>query len=262
MFGAAGIAVQPAQQGLLFVANTTDNKIYIYNKSTLTAYSIPYLDGTALGWNTPKSIATTPDGDLWVTCKNTSTGQWQILRYTNFGGTPTLAATVTGGLVNPIGLAVSMDGTKTLMVADSESGTNVCQQIKAFSPRHLQRHHPVDSGPAGGYATNGPAITNYKFMLEGMICPQSDGSFWITDLATDNRTMHFSASRHLYRGHPVYTVPIVAAVDQNNSTRVFQNFVEYQINYSDAFTENQGWTPVNNWSYLNGVDLEPIANYG
>ena len=55
-----------------------------------------YLDGTALGWNTPKSIATTPDGDLWVTCRNTSTGQWQILRYTNFSGTPTLAATVTG----------------------------------------------------------------------------------------------------------------------------------------------------------------------
>ena len=68
-----------------------------------------------------------------MTCKNTS-GQWQILRYTNLGGTPTLAATVTGGLVNPIGIAVSLDGTKTLMVTDSESGTNVCQQIKAFSP--------------------------------------------------------------------------------------------------------------------------------
>ena len=94
-YGVAGIAVQPAQQGLLFVSNTTDNKVYIFNKSTFTAYSTPYLRRRILGWNTLKSIATTPDGDLWVTCKNGS-GVWQILRYTNFGGTPTLAATVSG----------------------------------------------------------------------------------------------------------------------------------------------------------------------
>ena len=68
-------------------------------------------------------------GDL----QELQTGQWQILRYTNFGGTPTLAATVTGAFVNPIGIAVSTDGNNTLMVADSESGGNVHQQIKAYT---------------------------------------------------------------------------------------------------------------------------------
>ena len=242
----------------MFVSHTTDNRIYIYNKSNLTAYSTPYLDGASLGWNTPESIATTSNGDLWVTCKNTSTGQWQILRYTNFAGTPTLAATVSGGLVNPLGIAVSQDGNNTLMVADGESGATVDQQIKAYTPAGVSLW---TLGEAGGYATNGPAITNYKFILQGMICPESDGSFWITDLATENRTMHFSASGTFIQDIQ-YARSYFAAGDQNNATRVFQNFVEYQINYSDPYTENQGWTPVNNWSYLGTQDLSLVGGYG
>ena len=258
--GATGIAVQ-STGSLLFAANSTDNKVYIYNKSTLAAYSTPYLDGTALGWNTLKSIATTPDGDLWVTCKN-SAGQWQILRYTNLGGTPTLAATVTGGLVNPIGIAVSVDGNKTLLVADTESGTTVCQQIKAFSPAGTSNGTTLWTlGQYGGYATNGPAITNTKFILEGMIAPQSDGSFWITDLATNSRTMHFSASR-TFINDIEYTRSYEAAVDQNNPTRVFQGFVEYKIDYTKAFTQNQGWTPIDNYSYLGTKDLVPFNDFG
>ena len=159
----------------------------------------------------------------------------------------------TAGFVNPIGLAVSTDGT-TLMVADSESGTNVCQQIKAFSTSNGSTAWTL--GQLGGYATNGPAITNNKYMLEGMICPQSDGSsglpIWPPAIApcTSAPRVRLSRTSSIYRSY-------TAAIDQNNSTRVFQNFVEYQINYSDAFTENQGWTPVNNWSYLNGVDFDP-----
>ena len=256
--GAAAIAVQPAQQNLVFVAHTTDNKIYLYNKSNFTAYTTAYLDGPALGWNTPKSITTTPDGDLWVTCKNTSTGQWQIVRYTNFAGTPTLAATVTGGLVNPLGIAVSLDGNKTLMVSDGESGSTVSQQIKAYTPAGASMW---TLGQAGGYATNGPTITNDKFILQGMICPQSDGSFWITDLATENRTMHFSAAR-TFINDIQYARSYSAAGDQNNATRVFQNFVEYQIDYSKPYTQNQGWTPVKNWSYLGTKDLTISGGYG
>ena len=43
---------------------------------------------------------------------------------------------------------------------------------------------------------------------------------------------------------------------------MFQNFVEYNIDYTEPFTENQGWTPIDNWSYLGATNLEPIANYG
>jgi len=255
---AISIAVQPAQQNLVFVSHPFDNKVYIYNKGNFTPYSTPSLNGASLGWNTPLSIATTPDGDLWVTCKNTATGQWQIVRYSNFAGTPTLAATVTGGLVNPLGIAVSLDGQKTLMVADGESGTSVSQQIKAYTPAGASLW---TLGQAGGYAANGPTITNDKFILQGMIAPQADGSFWITDLATQNRTMHFSAARTFIEDIQ-YARSYVAAGDQNNATRVFQNFVEYKIDYSKPYTQNQGWTPVKNWNYLGTKNLLPVSQYG
>ena len=256
-FGVSSIAVQPAQQNLLFASYPADNRIYIYNKSNFTPYSTPYLSGAALGWNSPQSIATTPDGDLWVTSKNTASGQWQVVRYTNFAGTPTLQATASG-FVNPLGIAVSIDGNKTLMVADGESGTSISQQIKAYTPAGASLW---TLGQAGGYAANGSTITNDKFILQGMIAPQADGSFWITDLATENRTMHFSAARTFIEDIQ-YTRSYVAAGDQNNATRVFQNFVEYQIDYSKPYTQNQGWTPLKNWSYLGTKNLLPFSNYG
>ena len=66
--------------------------------------------------------------------------------------------------------------------------------------------------------------------------------------------MHFSASRTLHQRYRVHAF-VLPGLDQNDPTRVFQNFVEYQIDYNDPFTENQGWTPVDNWSYLSGIDV-------
>ena len=133
-YGSTGIAAQgPGAQNLVFVSHATDDKVYIYNESDFSPYSTPYLDGSVLGWNSPQAVAVNTAGDLWLSCKSTTTGQWEVLRYTNFGGTPTLAATITG-FTNPIGLAVSTDGNNTLMVADGEqSGVAVTQQIKAYN---------------------------------------------------------------------------------------------------------------------------------
>jgi autotransporter-associated beta strand protein len=260
-YGSTGIAAQPAgAQNLVFVSHANDNKVYIYNESDLTSYSTPYLDGSVLGWNTPQAVAVDSAGNLWLACKNTATGQWEVLRYTNFGGTPTLAATITG-FTNPIGLAVSTDGANTLMVADGEqSGVAVTQQIKAFNSAGT----PLWTlGQAGGYATNGPAVTNTKFILGGMICPQPDGSFWITDYGGGNRTMHFSSTRQ-FLSDITFDRSYSAAVDQNNPAHVFQtimdnSFIEYSINYSEPFTEDEGWTPIDDWTYLGNTNLETFA---
>ena len=260
-YGSTGIAAQPAgAQNLVFVSHATDDKVYIYNESDLTPYGTPYLDGSVLGWNTPQTVAVNSAGDLWLACKNTATGQWQVLRYTNFGGTPTLATTITG-FTNPIGLAVSTDGTNTLMVADGEqSGVAVTQQIKAYNNAGIAQW---TLGQAGGYATNGPAVTTTKFILGGMICPQPDGSFWITDYGGGNRTMHFSSTRQ-FLSDITYVRSRSAAVDQNNPAHVFQtimdnSFVEYAIDYTKPFTENQGWTPIDDWTYLGLTNLETFA---
>ena len=182
-----------------------------------------------------------------------------MLRYTFSAGSWTLAATV-AGFTNPIGLAVSTDGNNTLMVADGEqSGVAVDQQIKAYNNAGTAQW---TLGQAGGYATNGPAVTNDKFILDGMICPQPDGSFWITDFGGGNRTMRFDsyANGLGFISDITYATSYSATIDQNNPADVFQtilgkSFVEYQINYSEPFTENLGWTPVDNWTYLGNTNL-------
>ena len=147
-------------------------------------------------------------------------------------------------------MAVSTDGNNTLMVTDGEvSGVAVDQQIKAYNNAGTSLW---TLGKAGGYATNGPAVTDYKFILNGMICPQPDGSLWLTDLGGGNRTMHFSsyANGLAFLSDITYVTSYDATVDENNPDDVFQtvlssSFVEYQINYSEPFTEGlvgRRWT--------------------
>ncbi|MEI8196393.1 MAG: Ig-like domain repeat protein, partial [Phycisphaerae bacterium] len=262
----AGIAVQAAgAQNLLFVSDPVENKVYLFNKSTFAAYSTPYLDGSVLGWNSPQAMVATASGDLWLACKNTASGQWQVLRYTNFGGTPTLAATITG-LAYPAGLTISLDGTNTLMIADSESGANVHQQVKAYNSVGTQLW---TLGQLGGYATNGPAVASDKFILSGLIAAQPDGSFWVTDLGAGNRVMHFNAARVFTPGDDItFAQSYTVALDQNNSARLFQTSTgsysagglgEYLIDYTKPYVENQGWTPVKNWGYINGQNILSAA---
>ena len=247
--GMCGLAVQRTGS-YLYIANKTDNKVYIFNKTT----------GAALGYinvTNPGKLAIDPtNGDLWV-ISGTS-----VLRYSNIvagsPGTATLSTTLSG-FTNPLGLAVAQDGSHNVLVTDGESGTTVTQQVKAYANTGGAALWTL--GQLGGYATNGPTITNTKFILAGMVCSQPDGSLWITDLATGNRTMHFSSSRTFVEDIQ-YARAYTSAGDQNNVNRAFQNFTEYQIDYTKVFTQNQGWTPVRNWSYLGNKNLFPQSSYG
>ena len=73
--------------------------------------------------------------------------------------------------------------------------------------------------------------------------------------------MHFSAARAFVRGYPVRTLPHRRGGPEQFA-HVFQNFVEYNIDYTKPFTENQGWTPIDNWSYLGTKDLQPLSLFG
>ncbi|MEI8197427.1 MAG: hypothetical protein WCI73_16140, partial [Phycisphaerae bacterium] len=249
--GMAGLAVQRTGN-YLYISNTTDNKIYILNKTT----------GAALGYinvtNPGKIAIDTTNNDLCV-ISGTS-----LLRYTNIvagsPGTATLATTISG-LTNPLGLAVAQDGSHNILVTDGETTVTVTQQVKCFAPTGGAAVWTL--GQAGGYATHGPNVTNDKFQLVGMIATQTDGSFWITDIGGSHRVMHFSSTRQ-FLSQITYTRTYTAAGDQNDATRVFQScmyypiggsLIEFAIDYSKPYTENQGWTAAKNWTYLNGKNI-------
>ena len=278
-YGSSDIAAQDGAQGLVFVAHAADNEVYAFKENALAAAAADDLSGAALGWSDPLSLAVDPvSGDLWLACKNAS-GNWQVLCYSFSSGAPTLVGPPLTGFADPIGMAVSTDGNRTLMVADGEnSGVAVDQQIKAYNSSGTA---VWTLGEAGGYATNGPATTTNKFILGGVICPESDGSFWITDFGAGFRLMHFAsyANGMGFLDDAAYEVSYSAAADLNNPDHVFQTagangngpidssdesdvgqaFVEYSINYSAPFTENQGWTAIDNWTYLGLRNLDATS---
>lgn len=233
--GLKGIAVQP-QGALLFVAHQTDNRVYILNKATFKPYQIPFLSVPS-----PTALATTPAGDLWIASQGPGQ-QGQVLCYTNLATAPRIAQTLTG-FDQALGLAVSPVDS-TLLVADG--GTH--QQVKGFASNGALLW---TLGQAGGYA-NGPAVTNDKFVLNGLLAWQPDGSFWVGDISIGSRTLKFSAQRQ-YLDQILYTPhTYCAAVDANNPSRVFNLLTEYRIDYSKPYTAGQGWTPVNYWGYYLG----------
>ncbi|HEV3273114.1 MAG TPA: Ig-like domain-containing protein [Candidatus Methylacidiphilales bacterium] len=245
---ASGLAVQKSGNDL-FVSHGSLNLVRVFDK----------VQGTLLGSfavTNPGRMATTADGDVWVISNASTPSNSSVLRYTFANGSATLKETITG-LSNPVGLGVSADDT-LLLVADG--GTN--QQIKAFN--NSTGASAWTYGTAGGMAVNGPNVTSNTFQFsaqlassnsfanEAFIAFQPDNTFWIDD-GGNGRILHFSINGSIltYIEQIAYNdTSYQSTVDLTNATRVFNEFMEYSVNYSlPAGGTNGSWTMVKNWAY-------------
>ncbi|MBJ6144315.1 malectin domain-containing carbohydrate-binding protein [Hymenobacter sp. BT559] len=226
---ATGLAVQK-NGNILAVAHRGQNVIRLFDK----------IKGNLLRTilvNKPGSLSMAPNGDLWaVTGSN-------VVRYTNLDTSPTVATTITG-FVNPLALATDPTSDDLVLVADG--GTS--QQVKAYN---RSGNPQWTYGQQGGYLANGNEVRNDKLWFNQSSVGETtfltiapDHSFWVGDPG-NNRCLHFSASRAyinqiMYQAHTY-----AAAVDANNPTRVFSEFLEFQVDYSRPIGES--WTLVRNW---------------
>lgn len=228
--GLSGLAVQQSGN-LLAVSVAPDNQIYFRDKTSGAAVR-------SLSVNNPKRLSFAPNGVLWAISGT------NLVCITNVSSSPSVTRTISK-FVNPLALAVCPTNANLILVADGGSS----QQIKAFD---AAGNALWTYGLAGGYQANGPAVASNKFWfyrdadnLEGtFVSFAPDGSFWVGD-GGNRRSLHFSGDRNyieqiMYQPHS-YT----AAVDQNNPTRVFNQFLEFAIDYSKPLSN--GWTLVNNW---------------
>jgi FlgD Ig-like domain len=227
--GLSGLSVQ-ANGNLLAVSVAPDNKVYLLDKlsgEAITNFSVV----------SPGHLNFSPDGSLWV-CSSNSV----VLNFTNVAVNPNLARTIYG-LSEPLDVAVNPTNANIVLVADGGSS----QQIKAFN----------DSGSAlwtyglsGGYLTNGPAVSTNKFWFsyEGVdqtfLTYAPDGSFWVGDEA-NHRAMHFDANRNYLEQIMYQPYSYIACTDQNNTSRVFNQFLEFSVDYTKPLS--QAWTLVNDW---------------
>ncbi|HEX3717558.1 MAG TPA: fibronectin type III domain-containing protein [Verrucomicrobiae bacterium] len=236
--GLSGLTVQ--QNGnLLAVSVAPDNRIYLLDKrlgSAITNFSV----------NSPGRINFSPDGSLWVISGN------NVICYTNVASKPSVAVTLSG-LSEPLAVAVNPTNPDIILVADGGSS----QQVKAFNTNGTLLW---TYGLAGGYQSNGVAVTTNKFWFsyEGVdqtfLCFAPDGSFWVGD-GENHRTMHFSATRAYIEQIMYQPHSWKASLDQNNNSRVFNQFLEFNVDYTKPLA--QAWTLVNNWKA--NVDTNHIA---
>lgn len=248
-----GIAVQQTGN-YLFVARSAANSVHVLNKTTGALVQ-------SLTVTTPRYMCVDGSDNLWII-----SGTNTVAKYTVNGDGTLSAATLTlSGLVYPVAVSVSPDGT-TVAVADGSTS----QQIKAFS--NSTGASSWTYGQAGGYV-NSPLVADDKLWFKSgkflsgtdseevsFIAFQSDGSFWVGD-SGNQRTMRINAARTAKLAEVMNMgFHYCTNADPNEPTRVFANYLEFEIDYALPLQLGNGsWTLVKNW--VGNVDTAKDDNF-
>jgi hypothetical protein len=234
----SGMAVQKTGP-YLFVSHKKLNELHVINKTTGALIK-------RIALTAPQGLTTDNTNNLWVIY--TLNGNTVVNKFAvQADGSLSATALNLTGVTDPVAMAVSPDG-NTLVVADGGNS----QQLKAFDNNTGASSWTF--GQQGGYLTN-PNVTNDKFYFsdvsgsihESFISFQSDGSFWVGDIG-NYRTLHFSASRNYIEQMMFLRHNYSIAVDANNASRVFAEYLEFKIDYTKPLSPKNGsWTLVKNW---------------
>ena len=241
--GLSGLAVQQTGN-LLAVAVAPDNLIYLVDKLSGDVLSKFPVTG-------PKRMAFDASNNLWI-----SAGA-NVYCYRIASASPYSASLIKtlSGFSNA--LAVGVSPTEDLVIV-ADGGKSM--QLKAFTTAGAALW---TYGQAGGYQRHGPAVTDDKLWFcspanaalvgtkeNTFITFAPDGTFWVGD-GINARTLQLSAAAskpHVIDRISMQPMSYCIAVDQNNASRVFRNFLEFNVDYSKPLgPANGSWTLVNNW---------------
>ncbi len=227
-----GLAVQKTGN-YLFVAYAGKNQILVANKTTGAVV------GTITSLTTPRQLYA--DGtSLWVISGTNTVAKYSVASDGTIG-----AATLTlSGLLDPLSVTVSPDGSSVLI---GDGGAS--QQLKAYATSTGAAQWTL--GTAGGYSATSVVSTSrfYFSDLSGGIndtfaAYQSDGSFWLGDRG-NYRTLRFDGSRSYQTQIAYIPASYTSAVDVNNPLRVMVQYLEYAIDYTKPLAS--AWKLVANW---------------
>ena len=224
-----GLAVQTSGN-LLAVSVLLDNMVYLFDKragSLLNQISV----------TSPGRLGFSPDGSLWIVSGS------GVINYTNLNASPAAARTISG-FSQPLAVAVNPTNADLVLVADGLGS----EQIKAFN----HTGSPLWTyGLAGGYQTYGAAVNTNKFWFDDgqgdastFLAFAPDGSFWVGD-GGNHRSLHFLGAGNYLEQIMYQPHSYSANVDQTDPSRVFNQFLEFSVDYSKPLS--QAWTLVNNW---------------
>lgn len=233
----SGLAVMRSGN-YLFVSHEGLNELRVLNKTTGALVQ-------TISVTKPRELAMDMNDNLWMVSGTNTVEKYTI----NSNGTLSAAILSITGLQEPLAMAVSPNNSK-ILIADGGSS----QQVKAFS--NVNGSSVWTLGTSGGYATD-PTVNNNKFyfndgvtqLTKTYIAFQADSSFWVGDVGNE-RSQHYSANRTFIDRLMCLPHSYSTAVDKNNPTRVFNEYLEFQVDYSKPLLPNNGsWTLVKNWRH-------------
>lgn len=232
----SGMAVQTKGK-FLFISHNLLNEIHVLDKSSGQLIKIIQI-------NQPRYLCVDALDNLWII-----SGSKKLERHgVNPDGTLTSVQVSINNLQEPLAMGVSPNNH---LIVVSDGGNS--QQIKAFANGNGKQIWVL--GKTGGYKTD-PAIETDKFyfrdsstdILTGsFIAFQNDSSFWFGDPGNE-RILHFDASLNFIEQIMSMPKTYSIRVDPNNPERVFNDFLEFRVDYSKPLSARNGsWTAVKNW---------------
>ena len=221
----------------LFSSHKSTNQLRVFNKTTGA------LVRTITSLTTPRESAIY-GSSLWIISETSMVTKYTI----NSDGTIVSTGITLPGLTDPLSLAISPDGSK---IAVANRGTY--HQVKIYNTTDGSLSATL--GRAESYSN--PTVYDDKFLFKNVkvfsetddgashafVAYQSDGSLWIGDYG-NMRCQHFASNGRYIDNIQYMGYSYSVQVDVNKPTRVFSDFLEFNINYAD-----NSWTYVKNWAY-------------
>ncbi len=199
----------------------------------------------------PRELTADGNGNLWMISDNGKVSK----RFLNPNGSIGAEIVSLSGLEQPLTLGLSPNGNE---LAICDGGNR--QQVRFFNSSSGIESTPL--GQLGGYK-NSPEVNDDKFYFtdsktrkfdadiytpqenHAAISYQNDGSFWVLDTG-NNRMMHYTGDR-IFIEKIQYTPDwLMMSVDKNNPSRLFVDWLEYEIDYSQEDVA-KSWRLKNNW---------------
>ncbi len=239
----------------LFISHFDKNDIKVYDVHTVIngKPSGALIQTITLANAKAMCVDADDDNSIWIVSGTNTVAKYTI----NANGTLTSATLTLSGLVTP--LAVTCKSGK---VAVADGSTR--QQVRIFNNLNGVEGAPL--GQLGGYSTDA-TVANDKFMFKNTkelfrgerntwIAYGLDGSLWVGDRG-NYRVQHFSATNTFIKTIMNVGYHYSSAVDRNNPTRVFANYLEFALDYSKPLAPNNGsWTLVKNWAYPATIEYD------
>ncbi|MBC7507977.1 MAG: T9SS type A sorting domain-containing protein [Ferruginibacter sp.] len=238
----SGLAVQKAGK-LLFVSRSGQNELQVLDKNTgALLQTIPMTAVSKLGVDN--------NDNLWIVQAGTLK-QYSV----NADGTITPShlkitlPTVGGFDFSPDGSTIAVCDVFNQVV----KGFNITSGVLSWT-----------LGTPGGYLKNS-TVSNDKFYFRDVrgdkltyLTYLPDGSFYVGDIG-NLRIQHFSANRTFLKTIMMLSTNYHTQVDKNVPTRVYADYLEFEIDYSKPLASNNGsWELKRNWraNFTNAYDFD------